>query len=1236
MLSVVLVVLRRYSRQDDLTVGLVSPDSARHALPYVVGRMSATIPIRVPVEGDLAFADVLQRTSAEVRAALSHSVPLERLVRALGPTAHKRDWPFEILVNWDDGLPSVDIPGVHAETVYYRAVTAKAPLCVHFYSTQDALVIDVEHDQNALPAALANHLLQNCQAVPEQAARAGSTRVCDLGLMEPADTQRLLIDINATRTPFPESLCLHEGVEAIARARGNRVAVTCGDVSLTFAELVTRAQSLADALIGQDLHAGDFVAIALNRSVDLAVAILGVMKTGSACLLLDPAFPLERKRFMVQDASVRVAVTAVDLSAEMRDLQLRTVLLDQVPAIQGTSVPGSKRSCVSTDPACVIYTSGSTGRPKGIVLSHRAAVAQMHPATSLVRMRDDDSFLVTTYHFLMPDIFWAWLAGARAVIAEEDVYRYSPSLARLIDRESVTFACFVPSMLRALLDEGRLGVASTLRTAILTGELLSEELQDRFFAAVPGASLYNGYGQAEAGATVWKCQPNVNRGFVPVGRPGPNTRIYVVDEWMKLCPLGVVGEICISSAGMADGYLNQPELTTERFLANPFDKAGFRLYRTGDFGRLTSEGVLEFLGRKDSLVKLRGHRIELDEIASVLMEHDGVREAAVVDVDTGGRKQLAAYVVASSSHEPHVGDLRNHLKRRLPMHMVPAWFSFMPEIPKTHSGKLDRSRLPAPTRHHGHPTGILKPRDVLERELVRLWNRQLNVGDVGVFDDYFELGGDSLSAAELLHAVWLDQGVEVPLGRFLDNASVAALAERVRAAKSKPLLPEIKASAPDSTAVVSVAQESAWTAIDALSGTAMFNMALALHVEGDLHIDALEHAHRAVIGRHSALRTSFRSDRGRLMASIRPDAGQPLRVIDLTWLQPSEARMLAPRVVAAESRLPFDLEKDDLLRVALVRVGEAENVLVLTMHHIATDARSSELLLADLSRSYGDAIRGSGRSDSTTKPAYTDFARWQRECLKSGALDGQLNYWLTELEHRPATHVLRGIRESPTRSFHMSRVSLSLSPSLYRDLQRVSREAKCSSYMTILAGIALLLQDAMGLDEVLISTLLDNRTTAQTQEIVGLFLNPSIIRVDLAGRPSPGDVLRRVRRQVADALDNRDVPFEVVWESLGRKWQISLSEACRVAFVLEPRVGRSLGLVGLRVRTYDKVDEASLDNGPAFLPFDLSFVARERGHRLEVTLDYRTTLYDATTMRSLLGQLRATLEGMATAVLRDA
>ncbi|RKR86482.1 amino acid adenylation domain-containing protein [Micromonospora pisi] len=991
----------------------------------------------------------------------------------------------------------------------------------------------------------------------------------DVDVLGADERRKVLAEWNDTVAEVPPAV-LPDLIGARAAVTPDAIAVRYEGTDLTYAELNARANRLARHLIARGAGPEKLVGVLLERSADLVVALLAVVKTGAAYLPIDLSLPAERVGYLIADARPVFVVTAETL---------------------GTDGSGSTADVVDADrreplhprhPAYAIYTSGSTGRPKGVLVDHRGLVNRLAWMQHAYRLTPADRVLQKTpfgFDVSVWEFFWPLLHGATLVVARPDGHQDPAYLADLIRREGVTVTHFVPSMLRTFLEEPAASGCAALRAVICSGETLPADLHARFRELLP-ATLHNLYGPTEASidVTAWTAEPGTTPAEVPIGRPVWNTRVYVLDSRLRPVPPGVAGELYLAGVQLARGYLNRADLTAERFVADPFGPAGERMYRTGDVVRWSPQGELIYQGRTDDQVKVRGFRIEPAEIEAALRAEQGVRQSAViVREDVPGDQRIVAYLVPEGPMDTTA--LRSALGRVLPEYMVPSAFVPLDALPMTVNGKLDRRALPAPD--HTAVVARRAPVTVEEELLCQAFAVVLGVDDVGVDDNFFDLGGHSLLATRLVSRIRATMGVELTVRAVFDAPTVAALAARLTgAAPSRAALtvrdrPELLP--------LSYAQRRLWFLSQLEGPGATYNIPVVLRLTSTVDRSVLASALADVMARHEVLRTVFATT-----------GGEPHQVI--LPPDPSLVRLSSEGDPRSAVGYTFDLAREAPLRAWLF-----DDVLVLVLHHIAGDGWSWAPLARDVSIAYRARLAGAAPEWEPLPVQYADYALWQRELL--AADDGQLAYWRTALAGLPEELRLPFARPRPPVASHRGGVlTLDLGEELHDRLRQLAQTHGVTQFMVLHGVLAVLLSRLGAGTDVVVGTPIAGRTDEALDGLVGFFVNTLVVRTDVSGDPTFAQVLGRVRETVLGAYAHQEVPFERLVEELAPVRSTARHPLFQVMLSVQNTPEPVLVIPGVEV-TAVPLDEVGVI--PA--KFDLSFEFAESRGRIV----YATDLFDA-------------------------
>nr|WP_269746923.1 non-ribosomal peptide synthetase [Burkholderia pseudomallei] len=1037
----------------------------------------------------------------------------------------------------------------------------------------------------------------------------------------PADEHRCVVSAcNDTDAELPGVDFVDRRFEAQAARTPEAIAVACGAHALSYAALNRRANRLAHYLRAHGAGPERVVALALERSVDMMVGLLGILKSGSAYLPLDPAYPAERLAYIVDDARPALLLTEAARRDDWRDAGVPVVLLDaDGPAID--ACPDHNPDDAGWDArtlsslAYVIYTSGSTGRPKGVMIEHRNLANLLGAMGEQPGIGAHDVLLAVTslsFDIAALELFLPLLHGARAVIAARDDAADPARLAHLIESSGASLMQATPSTWRMLAQHGWPRSARPL-TLLCGGEALPPALAERLLAHVP--AIWNLYGPTET--TVWSTVRRVTTPVVDIGGPIANTQVYVLDERLRPAPIGVAGELYIGGAGVARGYLNRPELTRERFVDDPFRRGG-RLYRTGDLARRRADGNLEYLGRNDFQVKIRGFRIELGEIEAQLAKAHGVQGMALAARDTPtADRRLVAYYVGDAS----AAALREHAAARLPAYMVPAAYVRLAAWPLTPNGKLDRAALPAPDDEAYARAEYEAPRGEHECKLAAIWRAVLQVERIGRHDDFFELGGHSLLAVRAVTAMRDAFGSDTSLRDLFARPVLKDLAEHAStAARARDAA--IPKAARGEPVPMSFAQQRLWF-LARMGGLGdAYHMPIAVRLRGALDVDALQRALSRIVSRHDVLRTTFTLEGEQPVQRVHADdgAGLRLRIDDLRGCADAGARRA--RILAGQASEPFDLARGPLVRGALVREADDVHTLCVTIHHIVSDGWSIDVFCRELSELYRAFAGGQPDPLPPLPVQYADYAAWQQRGIGGAALHAQAEYWRDALAGAPTLLELPTDRPRPPQpDYAGATVGLALDAPLTAGLRALARRHGATLFMTVFAAWSVLLSRLSRQTDVVIGTPSANRGHAQIEGLIGFFVNTIALRVDLDGAPTVAELLARVKARTLAAQQHQDIPFEHVVERVQPARSLSHSPVFQAMFAWQHASRGEMRLEGLRAEPLD-------DAARTIAKFDLTLSLRESGDAIDGGLEYASALFERATIERFAGYLRRLLEGM--------
>ena len=1222
LLAAFKTLLSRYAQQEDFAVATPLAGRTSVETEGLIGNFVNTPLMRLDLTGDPTFRTLLQRArQAAMMAVSDQDLAFGRLTDDLSlERSLSRNTLVQVALALQN-VPPLDMrmSGLQVRRERAHSGTAKLDLFLFFEHSPDGLTGDLEYSCDIFDSESVQALIRRFDFLLRSIVDAPDAHLSELPMMDDEERHRVLVEWNETARSYDLDKPVHERIAEQARRTPDAIALSFEGRELNYAELHSRSDRLAAHL--RELGAGTDVPVALcmERSVEIVVALLAVLKAGAAYMPMDPEYPADRLAFMLEDSATPLVLTQealrsrIQSGARARIICLDTELPPELPANAVLSLPRARPD----DAAYIIYTSGSTGRPKGVVIPHRGLTNHMLWMAETLRITPQDrslqktsiSFDASVYEFLVP-----LMAGAVLVVAPPGAHRDVAELARIARSENISILQAVPSSLRALLDEPSFEQCRSLRYLVCGGEALDRDLAREFLRQMPQATLGNFYGVSEATDDSTHCEvtsPPEGLGTVPIGKPIANVRCYVLDKHLQPVPVGAVGELHIGGAQLARGYLNRPELNAQRFLADPF-LPGERLFRTGDLASYRRDGTLEYRGRADAQVKVRGFRIELGEIEAAINACSGVKHSVVlVREDEPGRQILVAYLVADASQRDRV---REELAKSLPDYMVPAAFVMLSKLPLLPNGKLDRKALPAPqiTQEQAVP---IAPRDAIEQTVWDIWADVLGRTPDSVHQSFFELGGHSLLATQVVSRTRNALQIELPLRAMFEGPTVAGLATRItqiraRGVKGRADRP-IEIVARNEAMPVSFSQRRMWL-IQQLEpqGTA-YNMPFALRMKGKLDPQIVETVIDRLVQRHEAFRTTFAVANGEPVQVVQPHTPIRIRSQDLRSLPESERRSEAARLFREEAMRPFDLAKGPLMRVLLARLGDEDHVMLWLVHHAAADQWSGAVVGRELGLLYRSLVKGESLELTPLKIQYADFAAWQRRTLGSDALDEQLEYWREKLRDVPVL-ALPADRPRPAhQSFAGSHVITTLSKEMLTGLKRMSARQGATPYMALLACFKLLLSRYTGQDDVVVGSPIANRTRVETEPLVGTFVNTLPMRTDLSGDPTFAQLLARVRNTAVDAYAHQDLPFERLVEELGAARERGHAPIVQVLFNVPNAPSQALTLEGLTVEPFD------FDHGTA--QFDLSLNVETEIYG-RAALSYSTELFDNATANRMLAQ----------------
>ncbi|WP_285420565.1 non-ribosomal peptide synthetase [Pseudomonas sp. efr-133-TYG-5] len=1229
LLSAFQSLLHRYSGQRDIRIGIPNANRPRLETQGLIGFFINTQVLRAEVDSRLSFVELLAQTREATLGAQAHQdLPFEQLLEAF-PQAREQGL-FQVMFNHQQRDLSAlkRLPGLLAEELPWHSREAKFDLQLHSEEDRNGrLTLSFDYADELFDAMtierLAEHFSNLLRAVCEQPQQV----IGDLPLLTPCEHEQQQVWSVAACPPAQQ--WLPELLNEQARQTPQRTALVWDGGSLDFAELHARANRLAHYLRDKGVGPDVCVAIAAERSPQLLIGLLAIIKAGGAYVPLDPEYPAERLAYMLSDSGVELLLT-------------QTALLDRLPASEGVSVIAMDALHLENWPsqapglhlhgdnlAYVIYTSGSTGQPKGVGNTHAALAERLQWMQDTYRLDDSDVLMQKapiSFDVSVWECFWPLITGARLLIAGPGEHRDPHRIAELVQQYGVTTLHFVPPLLSLFIDETLSAACGSLRRLFSGGEALPAELRNRVFAQLPAVQLHNRYGPTETAINVthWHCSV-ADGERSPIGRPLGNVVCRVLDSDLNPVPAGVPGELCISGIGLARGYLGRPALTAERFVVDPLGEEGARLYRTGDRARWTHDGVIEYLGRLDQQVKLRGFRVEPEEIEARLLAQEGVAQAAVLVRETVAGPQLIGYFTASNAdddQDAHIARLKTALAAELPEYMVPAQLMRLDTMPLSPSGKLDRRALPEPK---WHVREHVEPVTELEQRIAAIWREVLGLPRIGLRDDFFALGGHSLLATQIISRSRQACDVELPLRTLFEHSELGDFAEQVRqiqASGKTNQQPPIASVDRRQAVPLSYSQQRMWFLWQMEPDSPAYNVGGMARLRGVLHVEHFEAALQALILRHETLRTTFPSVDGVARQQVRAETGVRMGWKDFSRLAADQREQRVQQLADEEAHLPFDLETGPLLRACLVKTAEHEHYFVLTLHHIVTEGWAMDIFARELGALYEAFVDDRDSPLEALPVQYLDYSVWQRQWLESGERQRQLDYWTAQLGREHPLLELPGDRPRPPVQSHQGELyRFDMSDDLAARVRAFNAQNGLTLFMTMTAALATLLYRYSGQTDLRIGAPVANRIRPESEGLIGAFLNTQVLRCQLDGQMSVGELFEQVRHTVIEGQSHQDLPFDHLVEAL----QPPRSAAYNPLFQVMCNVQRwefqqSRTLAGMTVEY--------LANDARATKFDLNLEVTDLDHRLGCCLTYSTDLFDEPTIARMARHWRNLLEAL--------
>lgn len=1021
-----------------------------------------------------------------------------------------------------------------------------------------------------------------------------------MNIIDEEEKEKILLEFNNTDADYPREKTLQEIFEEKVLSSPEKTAVLFEDKKLTYRELNEKANSLAGILRKNGVKPDFIVGIMVEKSIEMVVGILAILKAGGAYLPIDPAYPEDRIDYILKNSGTNILLTQdkfrnmVEFDGKILDLYDEQLYKEGVDNLENKNNPNNL--------AYIIYTSGTTGKPKGVMVEHRNVLNTLFYLENKYPVKDEDVYLLKTkytFDVSITELFgWFIGHGSLAILGENDE-KDIMCIISAINKYKVTHINFVPAMLNIFnqIEDSDVEKLKSLKYVMAAGEELKVNVVDEFYKKFNNVRLENLYGPTEAAiyASGYTIDKNLNRSNVPIGVPIQNTKLYVVDNNCRILPIGIPGELIIAGLGVSRGYLNNEELTKEKFIENPY-KPGEMMYKTGDLARWLPDGNIEYLGRIDSQVKIRGFRIELGEVENCLIKIEGIKQAIVVAKGEKD-KYLCCYYVSNRAYS--IDEIRRQLIKLLPEYMIPSYFVKIDKIPLTLNGKIDRRSLPEPDMNINTGEKYEAPRNKREEKLIEIWESILGVRNIGINSDFFNLGGNSLKLTTLVSRINEELNTEVPLKKVFNRPTVKNISEYISLLSEKEYGSIEKAEDKEYYGVSS-AEKRMYMVQQYDKSSITYNIYGALEVFGDLNINKVERSFQKLIERHEMLRTSFFVKDGVILQKIHDSKEIYFRVEQIQIENESQIQEKINNFIR-----PFNLNKAPLLRAAVLSIEKDRYIMLFDIHHIISDGVSMYILMKEFSQLY------TGIKLKNMKIQYKDYAEWQLKQKCGDKLKKQEEYWIKEFSGDiPLLNMRTDYPRPKIKDFNGNSIKYVLDKKTTMNLRKVARENSCTMYMVLLANFNILLSKYTGQEDIVVGTPIAGRNHGDLENIIGMFVNTLAIRSTVDSSLTFEEYLRNLREKTLNAYENQDYQFEDLVEKIEADRDISRNPLFDVLFALENMEEGKIEIDDLTFKSYDISSNTE--------KFDMSMIVTEREDEIHINMSYATSLYKHETIEQLL------------------
>ena len=1243
-LTVFNLLIHKYTQQTDIPIGIPIANRNRSKVENLLGFFVNTLVIRANINTLETFSDLLNNVKeTSLNSFDNQDIPFDILIEELQPNRNLSQTPlFQIMFDYQTiSNQNVILQDLKLEAYPVDSSSSKFDLTFTIgESAEDGFELAVEYDTDLFEKRTIIRITKHFEKLLDEVLSYPNNRIQNLSVISDDERTKILYEWNTRTIETSKVKSIHSLVERWALKTPNEIAVVSDNENISYKNLNEKANQLANYLLRKNKNRNLPIGISLDKSVNLLVTVLGVLKSGFSYLPLDPSYPEERLNYMINDSEIELLITDQNNSEVFSTFSYNKIVIEDLKDLAQFSKENPNVDINKNDLAYVIYTSGSTGKAKGTMIQHNSLINIYLGWEKDYNLLEDvkNHLQMASFSF---DVFggdWtrALCSGGKLVLVNREQLLEAKDLHEIIIRENIDIAEFVPAVLRNLIEyvDGKSLKLDTFKILIAGSDIWYVKEYNEFKKyCSPNTRLINSFGLTEAAidSTFFEADNLVlsEEKLVPIGKPFPNVNIYILDNNLSIVPVGVKGELYISGVSLARGYYNRPYLTAERFLPNLYSNIkGDRLYKTGDVARYLPDGNIEFFGRADNQLKLRGFRIELGEIENALSENEHIKDSIVIArEDTVGDKRLVAYVLSENGTVVDPKILREFVAERVPDYMIPSAIVLLKKYPLTPNGKVDRKSLPVPDYSLLESSmSYVEPTSKTEEILCGIIAKVLDIPQIGIKQNFFEMGGHSLLATKCILRIRDSFSIEAPLNILFEAQDVEAIAKFIDKALMENLgikQTPITLSPREDKISLSFAQERLWFFDQLNPNNSAYNIPEAVLIKGNLNLSIFEDSLNYLIERHEILRTSIQTSDGQAFQKVHSAFKIELTLLDYSYLLEQEKDAKLKNKISEEANEPFELNKIPLIRTVLIKTDEDENVFLLTMHHIISDGWSTSIFVNEFTQIYTSLSNNRSVNLPQIKIQYADFSIWQRNWLKGEVLDKQVEYWRKQLDSIvPVLNLPTDHSRPAVQTFNGNFIQFNIDGNISNKLSIIAKENNATLFMVLLSAFNTLLYKYSGQDDICIGTPVANRNRSEVEGLIGFFVNTVVVRGKLDGNPSFKTLIERVREASIGAFSHQDLPFEKMIDMLNIERNVSHSPVFQVMFTFQNLPETKISLSDITLEQFD------IPSNNAKFDLNLTMFEGTDGE-LVGAFEYNTDLYESRSIEKMIDNFKHLIESIS-------